>query len=170
MRPALARGAHTHKERIFMANYTATDVKTLREMTGAGMMDCKRALDASDGDMEKAKGWVTAQGLAKAEKKADRETKEGFIANYVHMTGKTAALVELLCETDFVARNDEFRAVARDIAMHVTAMNPATVEELLEQEFIKDPSMTIEGMVKALSGKIGEKFVVNRFVRYEVGE
>lgn len=153
-----------------MSNYTAADIKKLREETGAGMMDCKKALDAENGDMQKAKAWVAAKGLAKAEKKADRETKEGFIASYVHSNGRVAALVEILCETDFVARNDEFQAMARDIAMQVVSMNPENVEELLAQDFIKDPSMKIEGYLKSISGKIGEKFVLSRFVRYEVGK
>ncbi len=150
-------------------NYTAADIKQLRETTGAGMMDCKKALDASDGDMDKAIEWVKAKGLAKAEKKADRETKEGYIASYVHATGKTAALVEVLCETDFVARNDEFKDMVRDVAMQVVAMNPENVEELLAQDFIKDPDKTVETLIKEMSGKIGEKFVLSRFVRYEVG-
>lgn len=152
-----------------MPKYTAADIKTLREETGAGMMDCKKALEASDGDMDKAREWVRQKGLARAEKKSDRETKEGYIASYVHANNKTAALVEILCETDFVARNDEFQTMARDVAMQVVAMNPKSVDDLLEQEFIKDPSKTIEEIVKGMSGKIGEKFVVNRFVRYEVG-
>lgn len=153
-----------------MANYTAADIKKLREETGAGMLDCKKAFEESNGDMAKAREWVKERGLAKAEKKSDRETKEGYIASYVHMTGKVAALVEILCETDFVARNDEFQAMARDIAMQVASMNPENVEELLTQDFIKDPSMKVEGLVKSLSGKIGEKFVVNRFTRFEVGQ
>ncbi|HYD34585.1 MAG TPA: translation elongation factor Ts [Vitreimonas sp.] len=150
--------------------YTAADVKKLREETGAGMMDCKKALDASNGDFEQAKEWVRQKGLANAEKKADRETKEGYVASYVHSTGKVAALVEILCETDFVARNPEFQALAKDIAMQVTAMNPESVEELLAQESLKNPSVTIEEAVKGLSGKIGEKFVVNRIHRMAVGE
>jgi elongation factor Ts len=146
------------------------DIKKLREETGAGVMDAKKALTESNGDFEKAKEWVKQKGLARAEKKQDRETKEGYVASYVHNTGKVAAMVEIMCETDFVARNEEFRAMARDVAMQVVSMNPANVEELLEMDFIKDPSNTIEALVKGLSGKIGEKFVVNRFVRYEVGQ
>lgn len=153
-----------------MANYTAADVKNLREITGAGMMDCKKALDAANGDMKKAEAIVKEKGLANAEKKSDRETKEGYIASYAHTTGKTAALVEILCETDFVGRNEELRTMARDVAMQVVAMNPASVEELLAQTFIKDGSVTIETLIKQLSGKIGEKLVLSRFVRYEVGE
>lgn len=148
---------------------TTEDVKKLREATGARIMDCKKALEEAKGDFAKAVTLVEAKGLARAEKNADRETKAGFIANYVHMTGMTAALVEVVCETDFVAKNQEFRDLAREIAMQVTAMNPASVDELLEQEFIKDPSKTIGEMLKSLSGKIGEKMVINRFVRYELG-
>ncbi|NCS97760.1 MAG: translation elongation factor Ts [Candidatus Pacebacteria bacterium] len=151
-------------------SYSVSDVKKLREETGAGMMDCKKALDSSNGDYEAAKEIVRQKGLARAEKKADRETKEGYISSYVHATGKTASMVELLCETDFVARNDEFQAMAKGLAMQVVAMSPETVEELLSQDYIKDPSMTVEEVVKGLSGKIGEKFVVNRFVKYVVGE
>lgn len=150
-------------------SFTAADVKKLREETGAGMMDCKKALDQAGGNYEEAKELVRQKGLARAEKKADRETKEGYIASYVHSTGKTASLVEILCETDFVARNDEFQDMAKGLAMQVVAMSPETVEELLAQDYIKDPSMTVEEVVKGLSGKIGEKFVVNRFVKYTVG-
>lgn len=153
-----------------MAKYTAADIKKLREETGAGMLDCKKCLEKADGDYEEAKKFAIARGLAKAEKKSDRETKEGYISSYVHATGKIAALVEILCETDFVAKNDEFKAMAKDVAMQVVAMGAADVEELLKQDFIKDPSVTIEELVKRTSGKIGEKFVVNRFVRYTVGE
>lgn len=153
-----------------MAQYTAQDVKQLREETGAGMMDCKKALEESNGDATAAKAWLDARNLAKAEKKEDRETNEGYIASYVHNNNKTAALVEILCETDFVARNDEFQEMARNIALHVVAMNPTSVEELLKQEFIKDPGQDIEHYLKSISGKIGEKFVISRFIRYEVGD
>ena len=153
-----------------MANFTAADIKKLREETGAGMMDCKKALEESNGDMEKAREWVRQRGLAKAEKKADRETKEGYIAVYVHSNNKVAAMVEILCETDYVARNPEFQEMARNVAMQVVSMNPTSVEELLAQDYIREPDQTIEELVKGLSGKIGEKFVVNRFIRYSVGE
>ncbi len=152
-----------------MANYTATDIKQLREETGAGMMDCKKALDEAEGNYDRAKEIVRERGLMKADKKSDRETKEGYIASYVHTNNKVASMVEILCETDFVARNDEFQGMARNIAMQVVSMNPATVEELLEQDYLREPSLTIQDYVKEISGKIGEKFVVNRFVRYEVG-
>jgi elongation factor Ts len=153
-----------------MAAFTAADVKKLRDLTGAGMMDCKKALDEAEGDFTKAQEIVRARGLAKAEKKSDRETGEGYIASYVHATNKVAAMVEILCETDFVARNPEFQTMAKDVALHIVAMNPADVAELLAQEFVKDPDKTIDQLVKETSGKIGEKFVVNRFVRFQVGE
>jgi len=151
-------------------SFTAQDIKKLREETGAGVMDCQKALKEADGNYQKAVEIVKAKGLAKAEKKADRETKEGFIGSYVHATGKIGALVEILCETDFVARNEELRTLAKDVAMQVVAMNPENLDELLKQEFIKDPSTTIKDLVKSLSGKLGEKLVLNRFQRLEVGE
>jgi elongation factor Ts len=151
-------------------SFSASDVKALREKTGAAIMDCKKALEEAQGDMNKAEELVKARGLAKAEKKADRETKEGYIASYVHATGKVAAMVEILCETDFVGRNPEFQDMAKQVAMQVVAMNPQNVEELLAQEYLRDASVTIEQLVKQLSGKIGERFVVNRFVRYAVGD
>lgn len=152
-----------------MANVTAADIKALREETGAGMMECKKALEESAGNMDKAREWIKQRGLAKAEKKADRDTKEGYIAVYVHNTNKIAAMVEILCETDFVARNPEFQEMAKNVAMQVVSMSPETVEELLAQDYIRGGG-TIEELVKGLSGKIGEKFVVSRFVRYAVGE
>lgn len=147
-----------------------SDVKALREQTGAGVMDAKKALEESGGDMKKAAEWVRQRGLAKAEKKADRETREGLIAHYVHTNGKVAALVEILCETDFVARGEELQSLSKEVAMQVASMNPSDVEDLLSQDFIKDGSQTIHDLVQGLSGKIGEKIMVNRFVRFELGQ
>lgn len=151
-------------------SYTVAEVKKLREETGAGMLDCKKALEETKGDFEAAKEVVRKKGLDRADKKADRETKEGFIASYVHSNNKVAALVEILCETDFVARNEEFQRMAKDVAMHVTAMNSESVEALLKEPFVKDPSKTIEELVKGISGKTGEKLLVNKLVRFEVGQ
>jgi elongation factor Ts len=139
---------------------SAADIKQLREETGAGVMDVKKALEEASGNFDKARELIRERGLAKAAKKADRETKEGFVGAYVHTTGKVAAMVSLLCETDFVARNDEFQTLAREIAMQVASMRPETVEELLSQEYIRDPKHTIDDLVKALSGKIGENIQV----------
>lgn len=146
------------------------DVKKLRQKTDARIMDCKKALDEAKGDMKKAEEIVAAKGLARADKKADRETAYGYIGNYVHTNGLIAAMVEVDCETDFVAQNEEFKAMVKNIAMHVVAMNPENVEELLDQDYVRDPEMTIANLIKALSGKIGEKMVLKRFVRYQVGE
>ena len=154
-----------------MANYTVDDVKKLRAETDAGMMDCKAALDEAEGDYQKAVAIVKAKGLAKADKKsAERTTGEGAFASYVHSTGKIATLVELLCETDFVARNDEFLALAKDIAMQVAALDPKDNAELLAQDSIKHEGNTIETLIKELSGKTGEKIELGRFVRMMVGD
>ena len=146
-----------------------SQIKDLREKTGAGVMDAKKALEESNGDMTKAAEWVRQRGLAKAAKKADREAKQGIIASYVHMD-KIASLVELNCETDFVALNDQFQKLGKEIAMQVSSMAPETIEELLAQQYNRDPKKTIDELIKELSGKIGEKMEVKRFVRYQVGE
>lgn len=151
-------------------SFSMSDLKKLREETGARVMDAKKALEEAKGNFAKAKQLVKEKGLARAEKTADRETRAGYIASYVHNNGQVASLVEMVCETDFVAQNEEFRALGRDIAMQVASMSPKDVKELLEQEFIRDDSQTIERLVKALSGKIGEKIVISRFVRYKIGE
>jgi elongation factor Ts len=114
---------------------TAQDVKELRRQTGAGMMECKRALEETDGDMEKAVELLRVKGAAKAAKRGDRDAAEGTVQAYIHANGKVGALVEVDCETDFVARNDDFIAFARDVALHVTAASPlAVTEEELDAE------------------------------------
>jgi elongation factor Ts len=148
---------------------TVADIKKLREETGSGMMDCKKALTAAEGDFPKAQEILREKSLIKADKKSDRETKEGYIASYVHNNNKTAALVEILCETDFVARNEKLQEVAKNVAMQVVAMNPADVTELLAQDYIRDAKVTVEELVKETSGLLGEKLVVSRFTRYEIG-
>ena len=110
-----------------MADISAAMVKELRERTGAGMMECKNALNEANGDMEKAIDLLRARGAAKAAKRAEREVKEGTIASYVHMGGKVAVMVEVNCETDFVSRNDAFQQLGRDLAMHIAAMNPLAI-------------------------------------------
>ena len=149
---------------------SAADIKKIREVTGAGMLDCKKALEATNGDWDQALAWLKEKGLANAAKKADRETKEGYVASYVHATGKIAALAELLCETDFVARGEEFRSLAGEIAMQVAAMAPESETELLAQEMIKRPEVTVEAAIKELSGKIGENMTLGRFCRLMIGE
>jgi len=145
-------------------------IKQLREETGARIMDCKKALEEANGDLAKAKEAVAAKGLARAEKTSDRQATIGYVASYTHATGLIASLVELLCETDFVAANEEFRQLAKDLAMQVAALAPADQAEFLAQEFVKNPSQTVEMTIKALSGKIGEKMLIGRFARFAVGQ
>lgn len=148
---------------------TMEQIKALREETGAGVMDVKKALEESKGDVAKAKVWITEKGMARAEKKADRETKAGLIHAYIHHNGLSGTLIELQCETDFVASNAEVKNLAKEIALQANSMMAETVEELLEQEYVRDPKYTIEQLIKQTSGKLGEKLVLARFVRYEVG-
>lgn len=153
-----------------MSSVLMDDIKTLREKTSAGIMDAKKALEESDGDMAKAEGLILKRGIMRAEKKADREAKQGVIATYTHMGGKIAVLVELNCETDFVAKTDEFVALGRELAMQVASMNPATVAELLDQVYIRDAKLTVRELVKIAAGKVGENIVVTRFARFALGE
>lgn len=143
---------------------TAQDVAKLRQITGAGMMDAKKALEESNGDFDKAKEILQSKYVEKAEKKADRETSEGFIGTYVH-NGKSASLVALACETDFVARNDEFRELAQNIALHITALiqEDATIQDILDSNYIKDPNMTIAELLKTKIGILGENIQITGF-------
>lgn len=143
-------------------------IKELREKTGAGVVDAKKAFDEAGGDMEKALEALRKRGQEKASKKTDRETSEGMIAMYLHPNKKVGSMVKLLCETDFVGRNDEFQDLARDIAMHVVAMNPESVAILLEQPFVKDPEKTVQDLIAETVGKMGENIQVGDFVRYEL--
>ena len=180
---------------------TTQMVKDLREQTGAGIMDAKRALEAADGDFTKATQLLQQQGLKRAERKSDREASEGLVWSYIHggqpgqNGGRIGTLVEVNCETDFVARTEDFRSLVRDIAMQVAASNPSYVSEsdvpqdalaagekefgsrekyleqatLLSQPFIKDPKRNIQDLIKEQIGKLGENIVVRRFVRFELG-
>lgn len=175
-----------------MAAITAQMVKELRERTGAGIKECKDILEQTGGNLDQAIDELRKRGLRVSDKVAGREAKEGRIEVYVHHGARVAAMVELNCETDFVARTDDFIQLARDIAMQVAAMSPRylrledvpaedvaasglTPEQfyketvLLLQGFIKDPSQTIEDKIKAAVAKIRENIVVRRFVRYELG-
>ncbi|MEJ2209387.1 MAG: translation elongation factor Ts [Anaerolineae bacterium] len=197
-----------------MANITAQMVKELREETGAGVLDCKKALEQYEGDFEKAAAYLREQGMAAAAKRAEREAKEGLIGSYIHAGDRVAGLVEVNCETDFVARTDEFQELAHDLAMQVVAAKPAYVNKedvpeevlkaqrdlyrqealesgkpeavverivegkmakfvedvcLIEQPFIKDPSITVGELVKQNNAVLGENIVVRRFARLEVG-
>ncbi|MDR3022329.1 MAG: translation elongation factor Ts [Clostridiales bacterium] len=196
-------------------SFSAQDVAKLREKTGAGMMDCKKALTAVGGDMQKAASFLREQGVNVAAKKADRVASEGAVSSYIHMGGKIGVLVEINCETDFVAKNPDFLNLGRDIAMHIAAYSPicvssdqlekdtieaeksifkaqalkegkpaAVVEKmvegrvkkyfkevvLLEQDFAKDPSISVQQHINNSIAKIGEKITVRRFVKFVMGE
>lgn len=148
---------------------TITQIKKLREKTGAGVMDCRRALQDSKEDEEKAEALLKKWGVEKAGKKADRVTKTGLIDSYIHPGGKVGVLLELNCETDFVARTDEFKNLAHELCLQVASMNPKNVKALLKQEYIRDPGVTIENLVKQVIGKLGENITVARFIRYQLG-
>ena len=196
---------------------SAEQVKNLRERTGAGVMDCKAALEASQGDLQGAVEYLRKKGLADAAKKAHREAKDGVVASYIHPGSKIGVLVEINCETDFVARTEDFQQLVKDVAMQVAAANPsyvareevpgAVVEKereiyrqqmadqkkplqvidkiiegklekfyaescLLEQPFIRDASgkTRLKDMVDQATSKMGERIVVKRFARFQVGE
>jgi elongation factor Ts len=146
------------------------DVQRLRTETGAGVMECKRALDETSGDFDKAKALLKERGLAKAQNKSDRAAKEGVVEAYIHAGGRIGALVELSSETDFVARNQEFKDLAREIAMQVAAMDPHDIDELLGQAYIRDASKTVGELVTTLAASTGENVRVRRFTRFKLGE
>src|SRR4051812_21729052 len=162
-----------------LVDISATDVKNLREKTGAGVMDCKRALQEAGGDMDKASEALRQKGLTRHLKLAGRAANQGLIESYIHTGGRIGALVELNCETDFVARTDEFRTLARELAMQVASMDPqsvGTIEDesndetaLLDQSYIREPNKTIRDLIKETIGKVGENIQVSRFSRFEVG-
>ncbi len=194
---------------------TAAQVKELREATGVGMMECKKALVETNGDMEKAAEWLRKKGIASAEKKAGRVAAEGVVESYIHMGGKIGVMIEVNCETDFVAKTPEFKGFVRDIAMHIAAANPAYLNReevpteildkereilraqalnegkpekivdrmvegrvekyykencLVDQQFVKNPDMTITQYVNERIQQTGENIKIRRFVRYEMGE
>ncbi|MCX5769949.1 MAG: translation elongation factor Ts [Candidatus Hydrogenedentes bacterium] len=195
--------------------FTAKDVSTLREQTGAGMMDCKRALSETNGNFDSAVKWLRERGMAQASKRSARVAAEGKVASYIHMGGKIGVLVEVNCETDFAARSDPFGEFCHDVCLQVCSAVPRWVKRedvpqdaldvekeiytvraretgkpekvlpkivegmlakwykevcLLEQPFVKDPDRTIEGIMKELSGRIGEKIEIRRFARFQLGE
>lgn len=153
------------------AKSITTDViKHLREKTHAGIMDAKRALEESHGDMKKAEEWIRQKGMQRAEKKAGNEAKQGMIASYIHQGSQVVAMVELNCETDFVARNEKFITLGKEIAMQIASMKPTSVVELLNQPYIRNPDTSIKNLVKETAGTLGENIVVARFTRMAVGE
>ena len=146
---------------------TASQVKELREKTGAGMMDCKKVLTETDGDMEKAMDLLRERGITKAGKKSERIAAEGLVDSYLSDDKKVGAVVEVNAETDFVARNDEFKSFVADIVKQVALNNPADVDALLEEESIAEPGKTVQDVLTDKIAKIGENMRIRRFVRYE---
>jgi elongation factor Ts len=194
---------------------SASAVKELREISGAGMMDCKRALDEAGNDIKKAMDVLRKSGVAKAQKKAGRSASDGMVLPYIHPGSKLGVLIEVNCETDFVAKTDDFQNMVRDIAMHIAASGPIAVNKedvsaevlasekeiyaaqarksgkpeniiekmiegriskfyqenvLMEQAFVKDPSLTINDVITQMVAKLGENIVIARFVRFQLGE
>ena len=144
------------------------DIKALREETGVAINKCKKALEEAQGDMEKAREILSASSAKAAAKKADRELNAGVIQAYVHPNHTMGVLLHLACETDFVAKNEDFIALANDIAMHIAAMMPETKEELLEQAFVKNPETIIAKLIEEATLKIGERIEVSAFTRYSI--
>jgi elongation factor Ts len=160
-------------------------IKELREQSGAGIMQCRNALEKHEGNREKALEFLKEQGLLKAKEKEERTAAEGLIEAYIHTGGRVGAMVELNCETDFVARTDEFKELAHNIAMQVAAMAPQFVSEadipkkadvepsaacLLLQPYIKDQELTIQDIITDTIARVGENIKVSRFARFELGE
>ena len=143
-------------------------IKSIRESTGLSLGQIKKALDEAGGDETKAREILKAQGVAVAAKKSSREVKEGVIDSYIHANKKLGVMVELLCETDFVARNDGFKQLVHDIAMHIAAVRPETVEDLLGQQFIKDQAITVKDLINQYIAKLGENIQVGRFQVFEI--
>jgi elongation factor Ts len=160
---------------------SATRVKELRDLSGAGVMDCRRALQEGEGSIERALEILREHGLAQVARREGRETNQGLIETYIHGDGRIGVLLELQCETDFVARTPEFKALAHDLALHVAAFNPPSVDgdvpssgeldetPLLAQPFVKEPGRTVRDVVQEVAAKTRENVVVRRFTRYQVG-
>ncbi|MBI2036668.1 translation elongation factor Ts [Candidatus Microgenomates bacterium] len=146
------------------------DIKKLRGETSASVADCRLALSEAKGDYEKARAWLKKHGIEKAGKKEGRETSQGVVDTYIHSGDRVGVLLELLCETDFVAKTADFKNLSHELCMQIAAMKPADIDSLLKQEYIRDASLTIGDLIKSIIGKLGENIKVKRFERFEVGE
>ena len=159
-------------------------IKDLRAQSGAGIMDCRSVLLECEGNIDKALEILKEKGLVKAQKKAGRTTSQGLVESYIHTAGRIGAMIEINCETDFVARTDEFKEMAHCLAMQVAALDPQYISEadipedadvvpeeacLLNQQYIKDPTKTVKDVVTETIAKVGENITIGRFVRYELG-
>lgn len=143
------------------------EIQRLREQTGAGILECKKALQDAKGDFDAAIKLIQERGNIKAEKKASRATGTGYLQSYIH-NGRVGVLMEIRCETDFVAHSDPFKTLAHELAMQIAAMGPGNVEELLNQPYIKDDKFTVSQLVKNTVAQLGENIKVERFMRYEI--
>lgn len=143
------------------------DIQRLREATGAGVMECKKALQDASGDFDRALALIQERGLIKAEKKAARSTGAGLLESYIH-NGRVGVLLEVCSETDFVARSEPFKTLAHELAMQIAAMNPENIDALMKQPYIKDEEMTVDSLIKNVIAKVGENIQIARFCRYEL--
>ena len=153
-----------------MTKITLDQIKKLRAKTKAGVMDCRQALRQAQGKLDLAEKILRQWGVKSAGKRADRQTACGVVEAYSHTDGRIVAVVELCCETDFVARNDEFKNLAHELAMQVAAMKPKNISQFLKQPWIRDEKRTVDSLVKEAIGKIGENIVVRKIARFELGE
>ena len=147
---------------------SSDQIKKLRETTGASVMDCKKALEEAGGDENRAMEFLAKRGAELAAKKSERKTNSGIVDSYIHANQKIGVLLVLLCETDFVARNENFKALAHEICLQIAAVGAQTPEELLNQPFLKNPEKTIKDMISDSIGKLGENIKVEKFVRFEL--
>ncbi len=152
-----------------MTNVTPTEIKRLRELTGVGITDAKQALVEAKGDFDKALAAMRQKGMTKADKRSEREARAGLIGAYSH-DGRIGVVVEVNCETDFVAKTDEFKELVKDLCLHIAASEPENEKELLDQPFVKNPEITVGDYVKQHIAKLGENIVVRRFARMALGE
>ncbi len=144
------------------------DLKILRQETGLSLKECRKALEEAGGDLSKAREILKQRGVELAQKREGRETGEGIIASYVHHNQKIGVLVDLRCETDFVARSDDFQSFAKELCLQVAALNPEDVSQLLSSPWIRDESKTIEDLLTELKAKLGENIRIERFVRLSI--
>ncbi len=152
-----------------MTKITASQVKELRDQTGAGMLEAKSALEQAKGDLSRAQEILMKKGQLRATKKSERITGSGVIDSYIHGEGRIGVLIEVNSETDFVARNQEFKNLVHDLTLHIAAENPLDVPALLAQLFVRDPSFTVQEFINQKISIIGENIQVKRFIRYELG-
>ena len=144
------------------------DLKKIRNMTGASVDAIRKALEETDGEIEMALELLKDRGAMAAAKKAGRQTGEGIISYYVHANSRVGVLVKLLCETDFVARTEQFRELGHELSMHIAAMDPINIENLLSQTYIRDQDMTIDALIKDYIAKLGENIKIGEFCRFEI--